>query len=108
MGCQPLNLLELGLILEWNRSAECWDTTAFTTGSSPVPWGSVSWLFVNLTVPGQRPEWVTFTPDSRFVDVAAAGDNQTVVIDTSTLTDVARILVRQVSKRIGTATLQAF
>lgn len=27
IGCQPLNLLELDLILEWNRSAEYWNTT---------------------------------------------------------------------------------
>jgi YVTN family beta-propeller protein len=55
---------------------------------------------------GQHPEWVTFTPDGRFVYIGAAGDNMTFAVDTKTLKEVARIPVGQVPKRIGTAILQ--
>jgi YVTN family beta-propeller protein len=55
---------------------------------------------------GQHPEWVTFTPDGRYVYVAAAGDNMVFAVDTATLKEVARIPVGQVPKRNGTARLQ--
>lgn len=51
---------------------------------------------------GQHPEWVTFTPDGRYAYIAAAGDNQTFVIDVATRKEVARIDVGQVPKRNGT------
>ena len=35
---------------------------------------------------GQHPEWITFTPDGKFLYVAAAGDNQVFVVDTARLT----------------------
>jgi YVTN family beta-propeller protein len=54
---------------------------------------------------GQHPEWVTFTPDGRFIYVAAAGDNQVFVVDTTSLTVVARVPVGQVPKRNATALL---
>jgi YVTN family beta-propeller protein len=57
---------------------------------------------------GQHPEWLTFSPDGRLAYVAAAGDNATFVIDTRTLTQVARIPVGQVPKRIATAMLQVY
>jgi YVTN family beta-propeller protein len=55
---------------------------------------------------GQHPEWVTFTPDSRFAYIGAAGDNMTFAVDVQTLKEVARIPVGQVPKRIATAVLQ--
>lgn len=55
---------------------------------------------------GQHPEWVTFTPDSKFVYIGAAGDNMTFAVDVQTLKEVARIPVGQVPKRIATAMLQ--
>lgn len=55
---------------------------------------------------GQHPEWVTFTPDSKFVYIGAAGDNATFAVDVQTLKEVARIPVGQVPKRIATAILQ--
>lgn len=55
---------------------------------------------------GQHPEWVTFTPDSRFAYIGAAGDNMTYAVDVKTLKEVARIPVGQVPKRIATAILQ--
>ncbi len=54
---------------------------------------------------GQHPEWVTFTPDSKRVYVAAAGDNAVFVIDVKTLKEVARVPVGQVPKRNATAVL---
>ena len=55
---------------------------------------------------GQHPEWVTFTPDSKFVYIGAAGDNMTFAVNVQTLKEVARIPVGQVPKRIATAVLQ--
>jgi YVTN family beta-propeller protein len=55
---------------------------------------------------GQHPEWITFSPDGRFVYVAAAGDNLTVAVDTKTFKEVSRISVGQVPKRNLTAILQ--
>jgi YVTN family beta-propeller protein len=55
---------------------------------------------------GQHPEWVTATPDGRFVYIAAAGDNQVFVVETATLKVVARIPVGQVPKRNATARLR--
>ena len=55
---------------------------------------------------GQHPEWVTFSPDGRYVYVAAAGDNSTTVVDVKTLKVVANIPVGQVPKRNGTAILR--
>lgn len=55
---------------------------------------------------GQHPEWVTFTPDGRFVYIAAAGDNAVFVVDTATLKEVARVPVGNVPKRNATAILR--
>ncbi len=55
---------------------------------------------------GQHPEWLTFTPDGRFVYVAAAGDNAVFVVDTATMKEVARVPVGNVPKRNATAILR--
>ncbi len=52
---------------------------------------------------GQHPEWVTFTPDGKYVYIGAAGDNETHAIDVATMKTVAKISVGQVPKRVGTA-----
>ena len=52
---------------------------------------------------GQHPEWVTFTPDGKYVYIGAAGDNETHAVDVATLKKVATISVGQVPKRVGTA-----
>ena len=49
---------------------------------------------------------MTFTPDSQFAYIGAAGDNMTYAVDVRTLKEVARIPVGQVPKRIATAVLQ--
>lgn len=55
---------------------------------------------------GQHPEWLTFTPDGRFVYVAAAGDNTVFVVDAATMKEVARVPVGNVPKRNATANLR--
>jgi len=55
---------------------------------------------------GQHPEWVTLTPDGKFMYVAAAGDNSVTVVDTKAIKVVAHIPVGQVPKRNGTAMMQ--
>lgn len=55
---------------------------------------------------GQHPEWITFTPDGKFVYVAAAGDNAVFVVDAATMKEVARVPVGQVPKRNATAMLR--
>ena len=52
------------------------------------------------------PEWITFTPDGRFMYIGAAGDNTTVAVDVKAMKVVATIPVGQVPKRIATAVLQ--
>jgi YVTN family beta-propeller protein len=55
---------------------------------------------------GQHPEWVTLTPDGKFMYVAAAGDNAVTVVDTKAIKVVTHIPVGQVPKRNGTAMMQ--
>ncbi len=52
---------------------------------------------------GSHPDWLTFSPDSKFVYVANAGSNSTSVVDTEALREVAQIPVGQVPKRVVTA-----
>jgi YVTN family beta-propeller protein len=54
----------------------------------------------------QHPEWITLTPDGKFLCVAAAGDNTVFVVDVKAIKEVARIPVGQVPKRNATAVLQ--
>jgi len=51
---------------------------------------------------GSTPDWLTFTPDSKLVYVANAGDNYVSAVDTHLLKEVARIAVGEVPKRNGT------
>lgn len=56
---------------------------------------------------GDHPDWLTFTPDSRFVYVANAGSNSVSAVDIATRREVARIKVGQVPKRVITAVVPA-
>jgi YVTN family beta-propeller protein len=51
---------------------------------------------------GNTPDWLTYTPDSRNVYVANAGDNNVSAVDLRTLKEVAKIPVGEVPKRNGT------
>ena len=48
---------------------------------------------------GHIPDWLTMTPDSRYLYVANAGSNDVSVVDTKEMKEVARIPVGQVPKR---------
>jgi YVTN family beta-propeller protein len=50
---------------------------------------------------GTDPDWVTFTPDSKFAYVANAVSNTVSVIDTETFREVTQITVGEAPKRNG-------
>jgi YVTN family beta-propeller protein len=54
---------------------------------------------------GNHPDWLTFTPDSKFVYVANAGSNSVSVVDVASRKEITRIPVGQVPKRNITAVL---
>jgi len=54
---------------------------------------------------GGVPEWITFTPDSKFVYVSNSGARSVSAIDVQTLEQVAEIPVGEVPKRINTLAL---
>jgi YVTN family beta-propeller protein len=54
---------------------------------------------------GSVPEWITFTPDSKFVYVSNSGAGSVSAIDTKTMKEVALIPVGEVPKRINTLVL---
>ena len=55
---------------------------------------------------GHHPDWLTMTPDGRYVYSANAGSNDVSVIDTQTMKEVARIRVGQVPKRNHTLVIR--
>ena len=59
--------------------------------------------FVGGVHVGSHPDWLTFSPNSKFVYVANAGSNSTSVVDTEALRQVVQIPVGQVPKRVITA-----
>jgi YVTN family beta-propeller protein len=60
---------------------------------------------IGNVVTGSTPDWITFTPDSKMVYVANAGDNLVSAVDTHALKTVAQIAVGEVPKRNGTVIL---
>jgi YVTN family beta-propeller protein len=54
---------------------------------------------------GGVPEWITFTPDSKFVYISNSGARSVSAIDVHTLKEVAEIPVGEVPKRINTLVL---
>ena len=54
---------------------------------------------------GSVPEWITFTPDSKFIYVSNSGAASVSAIDTTTLKSVALIPVGEVPKRINSLTI---
>ncbi len=55
---------------------------------------------------GHHPDWLTMTPDSRYLYAANAGSNDVSVIDTRMIEEVARIKVGQTPKRNHTLVMQ--
>jgi YVTN family beta-propeller protein len=54
---------------------------------------------------GHHPDWLTFTPDSKFVYVANAGSNSVSVVDIAARKETTQIKVGQVPKRNTTAVI---
>jgi len=54
---------------------------------------------------GAVPEWVTFTPDSKFVYISNSAARSVSVIDTQAIKQVAEVPVGEVPKRINTLSL---
>jgi YVTN family beta-propeller protein len=54
---------------------------------------------------GAVPEWITFTPDAKFIYVSNSGAASVSAIDTTTLKTVALIPVGEVPKRINSLTI---
>jgi len=54
---------------------------------------------------GGVPEWITFTPDSKFVYISNSAARSVSAVDVQTLQEVAQIPVGEVPKRINTLTL---
>jgi YVTN family beta-propeller protein len=54
---------------------------------------------------GSVPEWITFTPDSKYVYVSNSGAGSVSAIDAITLKEIAVIPVGEVPKRISTLVL---
>jgi YVTN family beta-propeller protein len=55
---------------------------------------------------GAVPEWITFTPDSKFIYISDSGARLVSVIDTTTLKEIATVPVGEVPKRINTLVLR--
>jgi len=55
---------------------------------------------------GSVPEWITFTPDSKFIYISDSGARLVSVIDTTTLKEVATVPVGEVPKRISTLVIR--
>lgn len=51
---------------------------------------------------GSHPDWLTSTPDSRYVYAANAGSNSVSVVDRETMKEIARVPVGQTPKRNNT------
>lgn len=73
-------------------------------GASRATGHVYGWSLPDLTFLGGvetgSPDWLTITPDSRFLYVSVASSNETVAVDLETMTVVARIPVGQVPKRV--------
>lgn len=54
---------------------------------------------------GHHPDWLTFTPDSKYLYVANAGSNSVSVVDVAARKEITQIRVGQVPKRNITAVL---
>jgi YVTN family beta-propeller protein len=68
-------------------------------------WSLPSLEFQGGVKVGYHPDWLTSTPDSRYLYAANAGSNNVSVVDRITMTEIARIAVGQTPKRNHTAVI---
>ncbi len=69
-------------------------------------WSLPDLAFIGGVPVGSHPDWLTMTPDGRYLYSANAGSNDVSVIDTKAMKEIARIKVGQVPKRNHTALLR--
>lgn len=66
-------------------------------------WSLPDLEFLGGVAVGHHPDWLTMTPDGRYLYSANAGSNDVSVIDTRSMLEIKRIAVGQVPKRNHTA-----
>jgi YVTN family beta-propeller protein len=71
--------------------------------NSVYAWSLPDFQFLGGVPVGYHPDWLTSTPDSRYLYAANAGSNNVSVVDRETMTEIARIPVGQTPKRNHTA-----
>jgi YVTN family beta-propeller protein len=62
-------------------------------------WSLPDLQFLGGVQVGHHPDWLTMTPDGRYLYAANAGSNDVSVVDTETIEEIARIKVGQTPKR---------
>jgi YVTN family beta-propeller protein len=75
--------------------------------SAVYGWSLPDLQFLGSVHVGPSPQWITPTPDSRFIYVSVVGTNETVVVDVKARQQVARIPVGQAPKRNSTHVIPA-
>ena len=83
---------------------QLWSTSK--PNSHVYAWSLPDLEYLGGVAVGSHPDWLTMTPDSRYLYSANAGSNNVSVIDTQTMTEIARITVGQVPKRNHTAVIR--
>ena len=83
---------------------QLWSTSK--PNSHVYAWSLPDLEYLGGVAVGSHPDWLTMTPDSRYLYSANAGSNDVSVIDTQTMTEIARITVGQVPKRNHTAVIR--
>ena len=69
-------------------------------GRPVEPGRRCEWELLKIVDVGSHPDWLAMMPDGKTLYVALAGDDETAVIDTETMTVVDRIAVGSVPKRV--------
>ena len=75
------------------------------SGTATTPHPAGSYEDVGGVSVGGRPDWVTFTPDSKRVYIATENTNSVSVVDAPTMKEVTRVKVGPSPKRNITALL---
>ena len=83
---------------------QLWSTSK--PNSHVYAWSLPDLEYLGGVAVGSHPDWLTMTPDSRYLYSANAGSNNVSVIDTQTMMEIARITVGQVPKRNHTAVIR--
>ena len=92
-----------GLFVSPDRT-QLWSTSK--PNNHVYAWSLPDLEFLGGVPVGSHPDWLTMTPDGRYLYAANAGSNNVSVIDTQKMTEVARIRVGQAPKRNHTLVIR--